>query len=145
MRMTEAEYEDYQAKLEARQNSARSQAAAIARHSSPNLVVRPRSTMLCEDLARMNKTERDYAARYLIDNPGVLRWDFEAVNFRLAKSLWYRPDFLVLTAGEIQFHEIKGPRVWEDGWVKFKQARELFPWAHWQYWQRIEGVWNRKV
>jgi hypothetical protein len=77
----------------------------------------------------MNKTEAAYSRR--LDSRKlageILAWRFEAITFRLAYRCHYTPDFLVITPGEIQVHEIKGGYVREDGLIKWKMAAEAHP------------------
>jgi hypothetical protein len=74
----------------------------------------------------MNKTEQRYAEYLsgLIRVGEILRFDFEPVKLRLAKSTFYTPDFRVVTVDHyIQYHEVKG--FWrDDARVKIKCAAE---------------------
>lgn len=79
-----------------------------------------------------NKTEARYEAHLeVLKHAGrIIRYDFEAVTFKLAKDTRYTPDFMVmLPSGEIEFHEVKGS--WaifqDDAKVKIKVAAEKFP------------------
>jgi len=78
----------------------------------------------------MNKTEQAYAAlleqRKLAGE--IHHYQFEAINLKLAKLTSYLPDFFViLSNGEIEFHEVKG--FWQGtGRVKIKVAAENHPW-----------------
>jgi hypothetical protein len=87
-------------------------------------------------------------------------WGYEAIKLRLADRTWYTPDFFVipthleffvipthLEAGlrvsdSPKFIEIKGFKR-DDAMVKFKCAREMFPWASFEMWSREGGSWNR--
>lgn len=77
----------------------------------------------------MNKTEAAYdrllAARL---QAGEIHWfAFEALKLRLADDTFYTPDFAVIEAdGVLTFHEVKGHWM-DDAKVKFKVAREAFP------------------
>lgn len=76
----------------------------------------------------MNKTEEAYAKRLsLLQTAGeIVRYRFEALKLRLADKTFYTPDFLVVTADEIQLHEVKG--FWQDdARVKIKVAAEQYP------------------
>ncbi|MFP4284158.1 MAG: DUF1064 domain-containing protein [Desulfovermiculus sp.] len=77
----------------------------------------------------MNKTESLYARR--LDEQmlagDVLSWSYETLTFRLANRCSYTPDFLVITPGEIQIHEVKGGYVREDGLIKWKIAAAAHP------------------
>ncbi len=78
--------------------------------------------------SRMNKWEAEYDAELRVKwGAGVIQWyGFEAIKLRLADSTYYTPDFAVMDAGKLEFHEVKG--FWrEDALVKFKVAAEKFP------------------
>ena len=84
---------------------------------------------------RMNKWEREYAqqleARRVVGE--IVWWGFESIKLRLADNTFYTPDFAVVVADTvaptpIQFIEIKG-FLRDDANVKFKVARETYPWA----------------
>ena len=88
--------------------------------------VRPRKR---QSPGTMNKTEAAYAARLaLLQRAGEIQsFRFEPIKFRLADRTFYTPDFMVVTADEIQFHEIKGGYVEDDAAVKFKMTAEMYP------------------
>ena len=98
--------------------------------------------------AKMNKTELRYLQTRiepLIFKKDIVMWRFEAITFKLADDLRYTPDFLVIGApgyATIQFHEIKGGYIREDAIVKFKVARNLYPWFSWRMMQYKKGEWN---
>jgi hypothetical protein len=92
----------------------------------------------------MNKTEQRMAADLALEKAcGAIRWwGFEAVKIRLADKTWYTPDFCIIhNDGSTEFRETKGH--WEDdARVKFKVAAELFPWALFTAYKRVEGGWD---
>ena len=82
----------------------------------------------------MNKTEEWYAYHILqplLDSGKILKWMYEAITLRLAKSLTYTPDFYVVTADNlIELHETKGSwtaRGQQTSRAKIKMASELYP------------------
>jgi len=91
----------------------------------------------------MNKTESQYS--YELDylkRAGVIEeyW-FERVKLKLAYKTFYTPDFLIrYTDGRLVFVEIKG---WlrDDAAVKYKLAREMFPWAEFVMLRRVKRDW----
>ena len=89
----------------------------------------------------MNKTEALYAAELdWLKREGTIReyW-FERVKLKLARKTYYTPDFLVqFTGGRLLFVEVKG-YLRDDAAVKFKTARELFPWAGFLMVRRTKG------
>lgn len=97
-----------------------------------------------EDKSGMNKTEVRYAQRLggLIACGAVQAFAFEGLTVRLAKRTRYTPDFLVvLPDGRLELHEIKGGHIWDDSKVKFKVAREMYPWFVWRMLQWKHAAW----
>src|SRR3972149_5617977 len=89
----------------------------------------------------VNKTEAAYAQRLRILRAAGLIADckWESLKFRLADKTWYTPDFVVvLKDGHMECHEVKG--FWrDDARVKFKVARELYPWFTWKVARKVKG------
>lgn len=82
----------------------------------------------------MNKTEEWYAYQVLqpkLQSGEILKWMYEAITLRLAKSLTYTPDFYVVTKdGTVELHETKGSwtaRGQQTSRAKIKMASELYP------------------
>lgn len=80
----------------------------------------------------MNQTEQRYADYLEQQRIGgkILYWRYEALNLRIAKDAWYRPDFLVMTAdGTLEIHEVKGARAVFEAASKLrvKMAADNFP------------------
>jgi len=91
----------------------------------------------------MNKTESAYAERLeMLRRLGdVGHFEFEPITLKLAKNTRYTPDFMVVTDGRIEFHEVKG--FWrDDARVKIKVAAEKF----WQFKflavKKVKGGWD---
>lgn len=134
LRMTERQVQDYLKNLR------------MKFHSDPDVEKVEPEISLPED--RMNKTEKRYCKEIL--NPSkytgdLVEWLFEPVKFRLAKKTFYTPDFLVIASAgypRIQFHEVKGGFVRDDAIVKFKVAREMFPWFSWRMVMYKNGAWR---
>ena len=92
-------------------------------HLASNRRPRPR-----HNPGKMNKTEGKYADYLELRKKAgeIIRWVFEPFKLRLADNTFYSPDFMVVTAEQIEIHEYKGH--WEDdARVKIKVAAELFP------------------
>ena len=90
----------------------------------------PQAIGLLNPPDRMNKTERRYATEVLdmlLAAGDIVRYDYEALTFRLADKTRYTPDFFVLRSdGAIEFVEVKG--FWrDDARVKLKTVAEMFP------------------
>ena len=78
----------------------------------------------------MNKTEAAHASdlemRKRIGE--ILDYRWEPLRFKLAPDCTYEPDFLVFMANStIEFHEVKGGYITDDGMVKVRIAAQRFP------------------
>jgi hypothetical protein len=92
----------------------------------------------------MNKTEAEYAARLeALKHAGDVLWYlFESWKFPLAPDTTLTPDFVVATPTGIEIHEIKGGHVWEDSWIKFKIAAQMYPGLRWFWCQKGSEGWT---
>jgi hypothetical protein len=98
-----------------------------------------------DPLAKLNKTERAYAA--LLDGKrdrGEIRdYRVQALTFLLAPDCRYTPDFNVVERdGTLTNIDTKGGFTREDAVLKLKFAAERFPWFRWQMIERRKGTWN---
>lgn len=123
MRITEEEFQRLQAgKIVADDAPPRKK---TGKFGHPRLTMRPRPR---HAPGKMNKNEKKYADFLELRKKAgeIIRWVFEPLKFRLADNTFYSPDFMVVTAEQIEIHEYKGH--WEDdARVKIKVAAELFP------------------
>jgi hypothetical protein len=65
----------------------------------------------------------------------------QAVRFRLANGIWYKPDFVVALA---QWHcyEVKGPKSWRGGFENLKVAATQYPSLCWILVWEQDGEWH---
>lgn len=93
----------------------------------------------------MNSLEARYADEVLEAETAsgtAFRWFYESFRLRLAPKTFYTPDFMVLMSdGTISFREVKG-FLREDAAVKFKWARELYPFFEFRMVARHAGSWK---
>ena len=76
----------------------------------------------------------------------ISAYRFEPYWFGLANDCRYKPDFeVVMPDGGIEYHEVKGGYVREDGKIKFKVAGQMYPEYRWVWAQWIDGVWKIKT
>jgi hypothetical protein len=83
---------------------------------------------------QMNQTEARYADQLkLLKIAGEIEeYYYEAIALKLPGGARYCPDFMVIYPDYIGFHEVKGSyRLDAVGNLKFKQARDLFPFFRW--------------
>lgn len=93
----------------------------------------------------MNSLEARYADEILekgVADGTVSGWLFESIRLRLSQKTFYTPDFMVLMSdGTVSFREVKG-FLREDASVKFKWAREAYPFFDFQMLGRKGGKWK---
>lgn len=96
----------------------------------------------------MNSLEARYAFEILeegIKTGEIQAWFFESFRLKLAPKTFYTPDFMVIKkSGEISFREVKG-FLREDASVKFKWAREAYPFFEFEMWSRLGGQWKETL
>jgi hypothetical protein len=108
----------------------------------PQIPVRVKKTRATGE--GMNSLEARYVVEIL--DPGVAGgnvagWFFESFRLKLAPKTFYTPDFMVIKSdGQIVFREVKG-FLREDASVKFKWAREVYPFFEFEMWGRRAGQW----
>lgn len=77
-----------------------------------------------------NKTEAAHAL-YLETLKGageILDYRWEPLRLKLAPDCTFEPDFLVIAKDfTVEFHEVKGGYITDDGMVKARVAANLFP------------------
>jgi hypothetical protein len=90
-----------------------------------------------------SKTERYYS--WELDEQqkagAILRWEYEALKFRLADGALFTPDFCVWMPGQLQLREIKGGFIREAARVRFLVAKRLYPEFTWRMIQRQKSGW----
>jgi hypothetical protein len=93
----------------------------------------------------MNSLEARYADEVLekaVEDGTANSWFFESVRLKLSQKTFYTPDFMVLMAdGTVSFREVKG-FLREDAAVKFKWAREAYPFFEFRMLGRKSGQWR---
>lgn len=99
----------------------------------------------------MNKTEARMAQLLEAQkrNGEIESYAYEAITLRLGADCRFTPDFFVVvgygegTEKRLRFVESKGGHIWEDSKIKFRVAKEMFPWAEWEMWQWKNKTWTR--
>ena len=93
----------------------------------------------------MNKWEAEFDEKCRCDffNNNILWWGYEQIKFRLADATFYTPDFVVIGLNwRMRAIEIKG-FLRDDAAVKFKVAKERFPWVEFEMVRKVKGAWER--
>lgn len=91
----------------------------------------------------MNKLEREYYDRFLRNETDLC---IQAVRFKLANGLWYKPDFFCphLTSNPIGI-EVKGPHAFRGGFENLKMAAHQYPWIKWVLVWKDQGQWQEQT
>ena len=90
-----------------------------------------------------NKTEADFEAWFKFQHPSLTIL-YEAIKLRIDETCSYCPDFFCPET--LTFYEVKGTATAsyaEDGIIKFKACRALYPCFKWQMWQKRKGNWRQ--
>lgn len=84
-------------------------------------------------ITTMNKTERKYADYLYMEQlrGQIISYEFEPIKWKLAFHTFYTPDFFIVYPDHFKFVEIKGFKR-DDAIVKFKMAREKYPYFKWE-------------
>jgi len=118
------------------------QIATATINGKPLSEAEPKAKSMAHD--GMNKTEERFAAELdaMQREGAIVEWKFEAIRLKLAHRTTYTPDFFIRYAdGRLRFVEIKG-FLRDDAAVKFKLAREAYPWAVFSMLRRVGGEWK---
>lgn len=120
----------------------------IARH--PNLftlknhppIVIPKKRIRQSSRPLMNKLEAEFCER--LKAYGWTNIYIQALRFRLANGLWYKPDFVVHDCLEPYCYEVKGPHAFRGGFENLKMAATTYRTFNWFLVWRENGVWQEQ-
>ena len=72
----------------------------------------------------------------------IVRFEYEAMKFKLADGAWFCPDFCVwVSLGHLELREIKGGFIREAARVRFLVAKRLYPEFVWRMVQKQGNLW----
>lgn len=92
---------------------------------------------------KLNKLERDFEV-ILKQRHSIVH--SQAITFRLAESLTYRPDFVAFESGLMIAYETKGKhRFREKGVIKLRFAAKEFHWVKFVLVERNGGVFTEQI
>jgi len=96
----------------------------------------------------MNALEARYVVEVVeeeVSQGRAFAWFFESFRLKLGPKTFYTPDFMVIMSdGSISFREVKG-FLREDASVKFKWARELYPFFEFRMVTRRGSQWREQL
>lgn len=88
----------------------------------------------------LNNLESDFFAQWTLEHSeGCL--EKQAIRFRLANGLWYKPDFVWLQHDPIIAYEVKGPKAFRGGFENLKFAAATYPAILWVMCWKEENRW----
>lgn len=67
----------------------------------------------------------------------------QALRFRLANGLWYKPDFF--WPNRLRAYEVKGPHSFRGGFENLKMAAHQYPWIKWILVWKEDGQWQEQT
>lgn len=85
----------------------------------------------------MNKLEESFLGELLLRGQRKEDILIQAIRFRLANGLWYKPDFVVWPCA----WEVKGPHAWRGGYENLKMAAATYPHISWVLVWKEHGRW----
>lgn len=94
---------------------------------------------------KLNKLEQAFLRVLQVEYPGV-RIRSQDKRYELARGIWYKPDFTMMSAGVETAFEVKGPRAFRGGFENLKVAARVWPEVRWLLvWRdKDSGQWKRQ-
>jgi hypothetical protein len=95
----------------------------------------------------MNKLEAAYGEHLLARQAaGEVAWSqYEGLTFKLGDDCRFTPDWgVMLSNGEFELHETKGPHRREDSIVKLRIAARIYPFRFYLITRDADGKWEQK-
>jgi hypothetical protein len=112
---------------------------------SPNIVIKRGNVPNKTESEFGLMLEAQYRAGEFLTPP-----KFEAIKLKVGERCYYCPDWMITRAafGErtrpvVMFFEVKGAHTWEDSVVKFKAAKEQYPFFEFELHRKKQGSWTR--
>lgn len=93
----------------------------------------------------MNKLEESFLHEYILPRLAQSQIHLvktQALRFRLANGLWYKPDFVVLFDHPVRAYEVKGPHAFRGGFENLKMAATTYPELRWVLAWKENGEWK---
>jgi len=93
----------------------------------------------------MNKLEAEWL-NFGLSAPRDEAWFVmsQAMRFKLANGLWYKPDFVVRKPATISAYEVKGPHAFRGGFENLKMAATTYTWIKWFLVWKENGTWQEQ-
>jgi len=93
----------------------------------------------------LNKLEAQFLEQWKVLWPGRTIYS-QAIRFKLGNGIWYKPDFVTLTAfnGPMAY-EIKGPKAFRGGFANLKVVAGLYPEVIFVLAWKENGTWKEQL
>jgi hypothetical protein len=93
-----------------------------------------------EGRKKKTNTEEAFAMWFHFRHPscGLL---YEPFKLRIDGTCWYTPDYFCPEL--LTVFEVKGSHIFEDSVIKFKAARAMHAYFHFEAWQLKDGTWRQ--
>ena len=145
--MTEHEYQMMRERLEqfGVPQGAREDGKPLAATLTQFEAIKPVARRLAPKRAKkQTKTEEEFERILEAQHPNSQAILWECFKFRIGERCWYLPDFIRIgSEGHLSVYEVKGPHIWDDALVKFKAAKEKYPFFTWEMHQKRKDGWKR--
>lgn len=94
----------------------------------------------------MNKLEQEYYEKLKLEHPDCAPYlRPQAIRFRLANGLWFKPDVTCTWGCACRAWEVKGPHAFRGGFENLKMAASTYPDWIWKLVWKENGVWQEQV
>lgn len=93
----------------------------------------------------LNVLESEYK-NFLCTQAGI-RFEAQAIRFRLGNGIWYKPDFIVISPlGDLLAIEVKGKHAFRGGFENLKVVASLYRWITFKLvWKGEDGTWQTQT
>ena len=90
----------------------------------------------------LNKLEQEFLER--LEMTLNVKVYPQSMRFMLARGLWYKPDFVILSPHFMAF-EVKGPHAFRGGFENLKMAAHQYPQIHWRLVWKENNQWQEQT
>jgi len=127
-------------------------------HCAPSGVKTPTTGRKGKKRREMNKIEAEFSflLQARVNRGEIVSFDYEGITLRWADGMRYTPDFTVVQKVEMSSDdhaglaaairllliEVKGAYCWKQDLVKYRAAKANWPLFRFEFWEKIDGVWQ---
>lgn len=107
-------------------------------------LMKPKKRIRQSSKPLLNKLETEFLHWIKDEYPTAVIWS-QALRFRLANGLWYKPDFVGDFGGEVYVYEVKGPHAFRGGFENLKMAATAYPAWTWKLVWKEGSRWMEQI